>query len=223
MTGIVTIESEVPFGKLLYTHLYLHDLELDKLAPHGQMERHYLAWETVRKQSNPYFQTGTGFEGYLVGRCPDSEAALEEILNINQSILDAIARMYHYQYGFQTRLMQTLQKERSDPKYIHIWSAYLGAELGKLRARILRDDKAQLFRMQTYKTVKNLPPMIYHKDAEDITQNYAIGVGDCPQESKLAVNLQMLKSSQQNAWVVAVNIGEFGHPLLRKVVERAAS
>ena len=220
MTATVTIESEVPFGKLLYARLYCHDLQLEKLAPHGQMERHYLAWETVRKQSNPYFQTGTGFEGYLVGRCLDSEMALEEILNINQSILDAIARMYHNQYGFQSRLMKTLQKEMSDPKYIHIWSAYLGAALGKLRARILRDDKAQAFRAQTYKTVKNLPPMVYHEDAEDITQNYVIGIGDYPQTSKLAVNLQMLKPNQQNAWVVAVNIGEFGHPLLRQVVER---
>lgn len=220
MSEVVRIDSEVPFGRTLYTQLYLHDLPLDRvLQQHNPVERNYLAWETVRKEVNPFFMNGTGFEGYLVGRCPSSEAALEQVLMINQSILNAIARLYRFEYGFRNKLMKTLTKEKGDPEIIHIWSAYLGAELAKLRAQILNNAEAERFRTQTYKIVEHLPPMIYHQDGEDITQTYAIGSEENAHNSKLFVTLPMLKPSQQDAWLVAENIGEFGHPLVRQVLE----
>jgi hypothetical protein len=219
------IESEVPFGHMLYTLLYLKNLQLDELTPHGRLETHYLAWESVRKELNPYFQNGTGFEGYLTGRCPNPESALEAILAINQNILDAIARLYRFKYGLRSRLMKTLVNEASDPEAIHIWSAYLGAELGKLRAQIIRNPEAQKFRTQTYSIVKHLPLMVYHEMAEeeDVAQTYAVGATNNTPAGRMFFTSHMLKPRQQDAWLVAENIGEFGHPLVRKLLDHALS
>lgn len=219
MSEFIKIESEVPFGRTLYARLAWMHLPLDKLVQHDQIEKHYLAWETVRKQINPFFLRGTGFEGYLIGRCSNSEAALEEVIAINQNILDAIARLHRFQYDFQSRLMKTLTKEGSDWDAIHIWSAYLGAELGKLRAQILCNSEARLFRTETYSIVSMLPPMIYHEIEGDVIQTYAVGSGRGSEINKLDIILQTLKPCQQDAWLVAENIGEFGHPLVRKLLD----
>ena len=218
MSGIVKIENEIPFGHMLYALLSLQDLHLDKLVQHDEMEKHYLAWETVRKQTNPYFQIGTGFEGYLISRCADSEAALEAILAISQDVLDAITRFYRYQYRLRSELMKTLTRDSNNIQAIAIWSAYFGAELGKLRAQILGDSKSQAFRAQTYNIVKTLPQIVYHETEKDITQTYAVGSGDTSKTSKLYITSAMLQPAQQDAWLVAENIGEFGHPLVRKLL-----
>ena len=221
MSGRTKIESEVPFGHALYAWLYLNDLHLNKLVSHDSMEKTYLAWETVRKESNPYFEEGTGFEGYFVGRCSLPDDALESILAINQHILDAIARMYHFRYNFRSRLMKTLTREVSDSAAIHIWSGYLGAELGRLRAQILLEPEAQEFQRQTYKIISMLPPMSYHEADHDVTQTYTIGSLPTPTLAKLQVSAHMLKPCQQDAWLVAQNIGVFGHPLVRKLLDHA--
>ncbi len=215
------VESEVPFGQALSVWLYLNDLHLDKLISHDQMEKTYLAWETVRKESNPYFEEGTGFEGYFVGRCSVPETALDAILGINQHILDAIARMYRYQFKFRSRLMKTLMRENTDPNTIHTWSAYFGAELGRLRAQIILEPEAQEFQRQTYKIISMLPPMNYQVADHDVTQTYAVGSLPTPSLAKMMITPQMLKPTQQDAWLVAQNIGIFGHPLVRKLLDRA--
>jgi len=217
----MTIDSEVPFGHAVYVRLYLNGIHLDKATTHDEMETNYLAWETVRKQINPYFVDGTGFEGYLIGRCALPEAALDSILAINQHILDAIARFYRFEYSLRSRLIKTLTRENSDPEAIHIWSAYLGAELGRLRAQILGDYKAEMFRLRTYKMISTLPPMIYHETNDDVTQTYAVASVGNVTLAKLNITPQMLKPSQQDAWLVAENIGEFGHPLVRKFLDHA--
>lgn len=217
---IMKIESEVPFGHALYGWLAVHDLRLDALVKHDPMEKHYLAWETVRKQTNPFFEEGTGFEGYLVGRCDTPEAALETIVGLSQRILDAIARLYRFQYNQRSLLMKTLLRERADSEAIHIWSAYLGAELGRLRAQIIGSDKAQRFQNQTYTIIRALPPMIYHEVEHDIRQIYAVGAGSSARVSRLHISYQVLKPGQQDAWLVAENIGIFGHPLVRKFLDR---
>ncbi len=213
-----TVNSEVPFGHQLFARLYLKDLHLNAIVKHNQMEMHYLAWETVRKQTNPFFQKGTGFEGYLIGRCSGSEAALEEILRVNQDILDAIARMYRFEYGFRSRLMKTLVKNTDDTAAIQIWSAYFGATLGKLRARIISNAQAQAFRVQTYGHVRTLPSIEYNEIEDDILQTYVVGTDPQAEHGKLAVSLSMLPAHLQDAWLVADNIGEFGHPLVRQLL-----
>jgi len=215
------IQSEVPFGRMLHCWLYLHALNLDQIVRHDRMETGYLAWETVRKQINPYFLNGTGFEGYLVGCCSEPMAALEAILAINQHILDGIFRLHRMQYGLHSRLMKTLTRESSDANAIHIWSVSLGAELGKLRAQILREESAQIFRAETYRIVKMLPPVSYSQDAKCVTQQYTIGgAGENP-PNRVYVSTGMLKPDQQDAWLVAKHIGEFGHPLVRKCLDCA--
>ena len=217
MNAITHIESEVPFGHSLYASLYTQGLQLKDIRHQGNLESRYLAWETVRKQQNPFFLKGTGFEGYLVGKCPDSQAALEAILNINQNILDAIARLYRFEYGFRSRLFKTLTKESDHPTSINVWASYFGAELGKLRIQTIHDPVAQKFRDQTYQIVHTLPPMIYREATNDILQKYAIGAATTTGQ-KIDVTLNMLPPKQQDAWLVAENIGEFGHPLVRDLL-----
>lgn len=217
MSPITHIESEVPFGHSLYASLYTQGLQLKDIRHHGNLESRYLAWETVRKQQNPFFMKGTGFEGYLVGRCLDSQEALEVILNINQNILGAITRLYRFEYGFRSRLFKTLTKESDDPASINVWAAYFGAELGKLRIQIIHDPVAQKFRDQTYQIVRTLPPMVYREATNDILQKYAIGAVNIPSQ-KIDVTIDMLPPRQQDAWLIAENIGEFGHPLVRDLL-----
>jgi hypothetical protein len=220
MSEVKKINSEVPFGQMLYTWLYLNDCHVDNVIRHDQMEKAYLAWETVRKECNPYFEEGTGFEGYFVGRYVLPDVALQEILAINQHILDAIARLYHFQLTFRSRLMKTLTREGSDLQAINIWSGYFGAELGRLRAQIIENPAAQEFQRQTYRIISLLPPIAYHEIDHDVTQTYALGTLRTPKLAKLTVNMHMLKPSQQDAWLVANNIGVFGHPLVRKLLDR---
>ena len=220
MSGIRRIESEVPFGRVLAVTLQLNQIDLRKEINHDPVQRTYLAWETVRKESNPYFTEGTGFEGYFVGRCSIPETALEAILGINQHILDAITRMYRYQYKFRSTLMKTLMREASDFGAIHVWSAYFGAELGRLRAQIFVEPEAQEFQLQTYRIINMLPPMIFCGEGDSVRQTYAIGALPTPKYHKVSVNAAMLNPSQRDAWLVAENIGIFGHPLVRKFLDR---
>lgn len=217
--GLITIENEVPFGQTLYGWLYLRNLHLDDVVQHDRVERHYLAWETVRKQTNPFFEVGTGFEGYLIGRCTNPEAALDVILATSQHILDAIRRMYRFEYGFRSRLMKTLTRESSNAAFIHLWAEYLGAELGRLRAQILKNEEAQRFQSGTYRIVETLPPIVYRQEEDQVSQTYAVGSSGIQRMDRLIITLPMLKPGQQDAWLVAENIGQFGHPLLRRLLE----
>ncbi len=218
---MVRIESEVPFGHSIYAWLYVRDKDLQVLAPHGETERNYLAWETVRRESNPYFDYGTGFEGYLIGRCPEPQAALDEILAIGQHILDSIALLYRFEYNFRSRLMKTLTREIADERAIRIWSASLGTQLGKLRAGMLHNRDAQDFQSRTYRLVYLLPPMHYTTQDYDVKQTYNILADGVSGLSRLHVTLEALSPSQQEAWQVVENIGEFGHPLVRKYLDAA--
>ncbi|MCS7070844.1 MAG: hypothetical protein NZM00_05015, partial [Anaerolinea sp.] len=216
MTGAhFVVENVVPFSQVIYAWLCLRSLQLEAVVQHDRVERNYLAWETVRKQTNPFFETGTGFEGYLIGRCPDAAAALDETVDIGQRILDAIRRMYRFEYGFRARLMATLLRERADSALIAIWAEYLGAELGRLRAQVVHNDAARQFQARTYHIVETLPPMYYRQIDDAIRQRYAVGSDGRPPADRLKVTLTMLKPGQQDAWLVVENIGQFGHPLIR--------
>jgi hypothetical protein len=210
----------VPFGHTISAWLHFNHLPLEQLVRHDRIEEHYLAWETVRKQTNPFFYEGTGFEGYLVGRCPHAIAALDLLLASCQEILDDLTRLHRFEYTGRNRLMKTLVRESDDLIAIQTWSTYLGAELARLRARILNNQAAQNFQHETYELVHTLPPMVYHETNDDVNQDYAIGWASEHKEERLHISLQILSPKFQDAWLVAQNIGEFGHPLIRRFLER---
>ncbi len=64
-----------------------------------------------------------------------------------------------------------------------------------------------------------LPPIAYSKVDADVTQLYTIGSFSTPTYAKLNITSQLLKPSQQDAWLVAKNIGQFGHPLVRRLLD----
>lgn len=218
--GHLRVESVVPYGEHLHTWLYLSDADLVALAPHGHIEQHYLAWETVRLATNPFFERGTGFEGYFVGCVPGADAALAHILALCQRSLEDIGRLYRFEYGFRGRLMKTLVREMSDIRAIHVWSETLGAALARLRAQVTRCDTAERFRDATYLAIKSLPPIDYRVNEHTVLQRYRIAGPAVPLHGRANVTLQSLPASQQDAWLVAMNIGEFGHPLVRHLLDR---
>lgn len=219
MSRIVKVESEVPFGHSVFTWLMLHSQHIEHLARHDMIERQYLAWETVRRETNPFFQDGTGFEGYFVGRCAGADDALKAILNVGQGILDAIARYYKYQFRFRSTLMKTLTRESGDWEAVAVWSDYLGATLGRLRAQILTLYPALAFQQRTYSLVKMLPPISYAETDHDVWQTYAVAGDAGSKAGKVCVMLPLLKPCEQDAWIVAEHIGQFGHPVIRRLLD----
>jgi hypothetical protein len=109
----------------------------------------------------------------------------------------------------------------SDPKAIHIWSAYLGAALGRLRCQVSTSKEAVLFQTRTYRIVGSLPPMVYQEIQKDVRQTYAVGADEVKPVSRLAITTGTLNPCQQEAWLVAERIGEFGHPLVRQFLDAA--
>lgn len=211
------VYNEVPFGRSLYSWLRVRSMPLEQIASYSRKyDRQYLAWETVRKGRNPFFVKGTGFEGYIVGRCDQPEAALDAILVASQSILDRIARLYRYHIGFRALLLKTLQREASDPRAMHEWAAQLGATLAQMRCNLVGNVEAQTFQFRTYQVISQLPPISYSNGSDDLTQAYVIWRGDEKGALRLPVDIHMLKPSQQDAWLVAEAIGTFGHPLIRE-------
>lgn len=214
--NLLVVDNHVPFGDVICVQLELERLQLDRFAPHGSIEQHYLAWETVRKARNPFLANGTGFEGYFVGVYESPEEVFFHILRMSQDILDAITRFYRSEYSFRSRLIKTLTREMSDPRSMYIWSTYLGGALARLRCQVAKNQYAGKFREQTYKMLENLPPMHYQMAEHDILQHFAIRRDLDSNLHPVQVSASDLKGSQQDAWMVAENIGEFGHPLIRQ-------
>lgn len=178
----------------------------------------YLAWENVRKKRNPFFENGTGFEGYFVGICLSPEEVLEKILIINKDILNNLVRLYRFDYSFQSRLFKALTEDRADTKAMHDWAAEFGAALAKLRMNVheVHNPTADYFRSETYRIVKALPPIRYSEVEYQIGQHYVVGFYNGQHNHQLVIMPSMLKPNDQDPWLVAQLIGKFGHPLVRE-------
>jgi hypothetical protein len=223
MPHILHKESNVPFASVITWWLHDHDAaDLEQLTNDSrQYESRYLAWETVRKQTNPFFEHGTGLEGYLIGRCHDPEEALEHVLDICHEMLLSISRQFPLEYGFRSRLMKTLVGQSDDPKAIYIWATQLGATVARLRSQVYRIPEAEQFRSQTYRYIGGLPPMRYIQSEDSIRQLYRLPSASPNGHTRLLVSYNQLKPIQQDSWQVAQSIGKFGHPLVREFLRRS--
>ncbi|MDL1885255.1 hypothetical protein FBR01_16585 [Anaerolineae bacterium CFX8] len=216
MSTLLQIENHIPFAAPIRYWIEIDETTLDEMVKQSrQFERAFLAWETVRKQRNPFFENGTGFEGYFVGTCHSPEEALEAILKLNRDILDRIHRLHRMDYGFQSRLMKTLTGDIYDPAAMQEWSAQLGAALGRLRAGIYYNEQASRFQTETYRSVYHLPLIFYRQKNDAIEQRYAVNFGS-PRGGRVLVEPGLLKPREQDAWLVAEYVGRFGHPLVRQ-------
>jgi len=217
MLSMVEIDRGVPFGDDIYWWLKTRRGEglenLEKLS--SQFERRFLAWEEVRHGRNPYFVTGTGFEGYFVGSCQSPEQALNEILRLGREMQGNLVKLHRYDHRFQSRLFKTLQGELGDLKAMSEWSAELGATLARLRCKLLGNRQAEAFHNETYRLVETLPSISYMEAGHTIKQHYAV-VAHPTQGPKIVVELGILKPTDQDAWVIAKSVGRFGHPFVRE-------
>lgn len=214
------VEGEVPFGDFLLSWLaqrpWRSTLPVSQLS--HQFDRRYLAWETVRLARNPFFEKGTGFEGYWVGDAASAEDALDRLLQLGRGALDSQTRLYRYQYSFRRRLMQALQGDSTDIDALAEWSITLGAILGRLRCTLHRNQVADAFRRETYRQVEGLPPIQYLEVGDDLQQMYELRDADHPGQPRLLVDPAHLRTTDQDAWRVAAALGKFGHPLVREVL-----
>ncbi|MEO8606409.1 MAG: hypothetical protein ABI690_00885 [Chloroflexota bacterium] len=217
-SNFMCLSGPIPFADSFYWWLKLHNIGLADLVKASRRYEHpYLAWEVVRKNRNPFFVTGTGFEGYYIGVCDSPEAVLDAIILTSRNILTNIMREYRMDYGFKSRLMKTLLGEVSDPKAIGIWAAEFGATIARLRRNLQHNIEGDTFRIDTYRAVKSLPFIDYREDDHQIMHNYSIGY-PIP-KPKIQVTMDSIHSTDQDAWLVAWSIGRFGHPLVREYLE----
>lgn len=214
------IEGEVPFGDTLAW--WLEELWLQKGVPASQrshrFDRPYLAWESVRLVRNPFFENGTGFEGYWVGQANSAEEVLDALLRVGRDALDSQTRLYRYQQSFRRRLLNALHGEKVDFDVLAEWAITLGAILGRLRCNIHRNPQADTFRRETYRQVEGLPLIEYHEVGDDLQQVYEIRDSEHPERPRLYVDPNHLRTTDQEAWQVAAALGKFGHPLVREVL-----
>jgi hypothetical protein len=221
---ILKIESTVPFSSSMYWWLRaVQDLSLEALIQSSrQYDRPYLAWETVRRRRNPFFENGTGFEGYLIGVCRSPDEALEQILLVGQGMLDNIIRLHRSDHSFKSRLIKTLLGEAYYPKAVAEWSVQLGATLARLHCNLLQNPQADDFHAETYRIVNDLPPISYRPGDHTLKQAYVLESNGGRRFVKAVVDLHMLKPLQQDAWLVAQSVGKFGHPLVREFTRYSA-
>jgi hypothetical protein len=216
--NIMTIAGPIPFADSFFWWLKLNDIGLSRLVKDSRRYEHpYLAWEIVRKNRNPFFVTGTGFEGYFIGVCHTPEEVLDAVIHTSRQILTNITREYRMDYGFKSRLMKTLVGEISDPKAIGIWAAEFGAAIARLRCNLQHNLEGDSFRIETYRTVRALPFIDYQENSHEILHSYSIGI-QIPRP-KIHVTQDSIHSADQDAWLVAWSIGRFGHPLVREYLE----
>ncbi len=215
-SSILRVDSSVPYDGLIRDWLAWPPRPAESIIkPSRRYEKPYLAWETVRRRRNPFFEKGTGFEGYFIGRTRNAEEALEHILGVGQNILDNIARQQRGNYPYQSRMMQTLLGEREDARAVYDWSAELGAALARLRVNVPHNPDAQTFHTDTYRLVNMLPAIVYQAETDDILQRYMVA-GSNNGGQRLPITVQSLPAARQHAWLVALFIGRFGHPLVRQ-------
>jgi hypothetical protein len=211
-----TVESQAPYSSPLYWWLHLHQVPLDNIVQQSRRyERAYLAWETVRQVRNPFFTTGTGFEGYFVGIYHSPDEMFAHLLEIGHQMLESNSRLYRYQYGFQATLMKTIRGELSDLLAMDVWSALLGAALSRLRCNVYYHDETYRFQNETYWAVNRLPFIKYRLGDRHIEQEYVLPRFQNNGFVKQEFDLNMLKPSDYDAGLVVSAIGRFGHPLIR--------
>ncbi len=215
---MLTVKNEVPFAESIYWRILLQHSN-----PNQQhtLDRPYLAWECVRKIRHPFLSPGTGFEGYYVGLYHQSGDVLEQLLHQCQWLLDGIVRLYPMEYGFHGRLMSTLVGERSDPKAIDIWSTYLGVLLARLRCNLFHNPEGESFRHATYMSVNVAPIIHYDLKEHTVLQTYTLAAQPPTGDAYLHIDLNSIPPARQDAWVVAENLGKFGHPLIRNMLKAA--
>lgn len=221
-TTMQDITTEIPFGHFVYATLHLKQhLPFEKVIEAGyQYERPYLAWEEVRNYRNPFFQKGTGFEGYFVGCCMTAEDALEHILHIGHEMLTNIVHLHPHDYRLQSRLIKTLTGEANDPYSITEWAAEFGAMLARLRCNVSCNRQAKQFYTETYQIIQWLPHIDYSENDHTIQQHMIIA-NDHLLNPTMSVEPHLLKPAEQEAWLVSATVGKFGHPLVREVLDLA--
>jgi hypothetical protein len=218
------ITNQVPFAASIYDWLTLNQVNIQAFeATSHQYDVHYLAWQMVRKERNPYFVNGTGFEGYFVGTCPTPESALTQILAISQQILENIALLHRFEYQFRSMLMKTLVGEKYNLRAVYEWNALLGEALTRLRWRAMQDLEAAAFREETYRLIgvaDRFSEIHYLNDTRPLRQEYFVVHNTQGTGHRLLVNSDGLKTQDQDAWLVAQSVGRFGHPLVRTCLHR---
>lgn len=217
------VNTQVPFATSICGWVDTNQVDLQAFeATSHRYDTHYLAWQMVRKERNPYFVNGTGFEGYFVGSCRTPDQALSQILEISQTMLEHIALLHRYESGFRATLMKTLMGEQYDLRAVYEWNALFGEALARLRWRAMQDHEAMKFRDETYRLVRladRYSEIHYLNNTSPLQQEYFV-VHDTPNSHRLMIRSSGLHTHDREAWLVAQSVGRFGHPLVRTSLKK---
>jgi hypothetical protein len=215
--GLLTVESLVPYSGAMVGWLHLYGLPLQTLeAPSRWYERAFLAWEMVRRVRNPFFSEGTGFEGYYIGLCATAEQMTDALLQLGHTMLTHNQQLYPHDTLFHDRLLWALTGENDDPEALLVWSAELGATLGRLRAWAASRPAAGSFQSETYRMTNTLPALQYTLANGRIAQTYTLPYPSTAQTHKLDITPASLHPADYEAAVVVWSVGKLGHPLVRQ-------
>jgi hypothetical protein len=215
--GLLTVESNVPYGASIAGWLALHDRPFSDLEhPSRWYERAFLAWETVRRVRNPFFSEGTGFEGYYIGQCHSADEMTARLLELGHAMIASNDRLYPYDYAFKTRLMNALSSESVDVPALKVWAELLGAMLGRLRRIAGQTPAAGVFQTETYRMTNSVPPIRYSLTRQNVQQTYTLPFPPQANGRKLAIDFSTLAPTDRDAAMVVWSVGRLGHPLVRQ-------
>ena len=215
--GLLTVESNVPYGASIAAWLTLRNRPLAELErPSRWYERAFLAWETVRRVRNPFFSEGAGFEGYYIGECRSADEMTGRLLQLGRDMLASNDRLYRFDYRFKSRLMKALDSESVDVKALESWSALLGATLGRLRRMAGALPEAGAFQAETYRMTNSVPPIRYALSEQTVRQTYTLPFPAQRNGRKIAIDPNTLNPADRDAALVVWSVGRLGHPLVRQ-------
>ncbi len=97
------------------------------------------------------------------------------------------------------------------------WSSILGAQIGRLRMKLLRNPSGQNFQLDTREAVAGLPKIAYTlAQSGPVEQRFQLPVLS---EKSSVLTFTGMTEEQRLYWVTVSNLGKFGHPLVRVALE----
>ncbi|GIK83745.1 MAG: hypothetical protein BroJett025_03670 [Patescibacteria group bacterium] len=216
-------------GFLPYENLIKLAVEMNKMRDaekkSHRLDQAYLRWQRVRMRGIPLNGNSasnlttfkTGFEGYFVNKVRSSDELLTELLNIGKDIWANIRRLHKMNPMKIQELKKTiLSNDQYTLASVAEWSGILGAQIGRLRVNVLHNPTALAFQSETRQAVAGLPKIEYTLDrGGPVAQRYKL-----PEISGSTIaTFNGLTDEQKLYWATVLNLGKFGHPLVRAALE----
>jgi hypothetical protein len=216
------------YGMLPYENLILYAISngvIEKAKKNShKIDQAYLRWQLVRLYGIPLSSSQekvtfkTGFEGYFVGKVKSQAELFESLLQIGQSSWLGIKRLHKFNTKRICELKNTiLSNEVASISTISEWSTILGSQIARLRMNLIHNPEALDFQTQTKRAVTSLPLLEYTLEPVGL-KLYKYELPKPTQKTK-KLEFENLNEEQILYWNIVLNLGKFGHPLIRAALQ----